>query len=168
MGISLYTIPDFPVDEGQRGRAVLNSKVLEKADAELLQKVVTDIRAAIGTKMSIITIIHEYCAYVIAASGFTPGVYQRSTSFCGHAILEPEHPFVVLDAAKDDRFAGNPFVEEAENIRFYAATSLVDDDGYALGTVCVFDDQPRKSLSEPQRSILEAAASAVIAHLKSL
>lgn len=79
----------------------------------------------------------------------------RSISFCAHAILDPEDPMVVEDAAADPRFSDNPLVTE-NGYRFYAGAP-VEADGMPIGTVCVLDREPR-SLTSEQVQVLQALA----------
>src|SRR5690606_10691131 len=84
----------------------------------------------------------------------------RSTSFCGHAILDESSIFIVEDARKDPRFVDNPLISEMNAI-FYAGVRLVNSDGYPLGTLCVFDKKPR-TLSKQQKTALSALAYQVV------
>jgi len=70
-------------------------------------------------------------------------------SFCIYTV-ESDELFVVEDASQDDRFAGIPAVEDEPNIRFYAGYPLKAEGGERIGTLCVFDTEPR-SLSEAER-----------------
>ncbi len=62
----------------------------------------------------------------------------RPTSFCAHAMLEPE-PMVVPDAKLDPRFESNPLVTGHPHIRFYAGAPLISHEGAPLGSLCVID-----------------------------
>jgi len=88
----------------------------------------------------------------------------RAQAFCTHAIMQPEM-FVVPDAAKDERFAQNPFVTGETHIRFYAGAPLAARDGHLLGTLCVMDRQPR-ALTNTQMRALEILSRLVIANIE--
>ena len=62
--------------------------------------------------------------------------------------------------AADERFQGNPLVDQDPAIRFYAGAPIVTDDGLALGTVCVIDTQVRE-LTAVQRRSLKSLSSLV-------
>ncbi len=88
----------------------------------------------------------------------------RASSFCGHAILEPD-VMVVPDAILDDRFAGNPLVSGERGFRFYAGAPLITSDGQAIGTICVMDRKPRE-LTPEQIEALRALARQVVGQLE--
>ena len=101
----------------------------------------------------------------IAAVGMDPSVCAREDSMCA-AVLHEMEPVIVPDASQDPRFAENPFVTGAiGEVRFYAANHLITPQGVAIGTLCVFDDQPRE-LDETQRQALRMLADRVVDSLE--
>lgn len=87
----------------------------------------------------------------------------RNLSFCEYTI-QNDSVFEISDASADIRFADHPFVTGEPHLRYYAGTPLIDDDGYILGTLCVFDYAPRQ-LSDTQKEMLQCLANEVIVHL---
>lgn len=79
-----------------------------------------------------------------AAFGTDIQQMPRSLAFCNHTIADPSHAMVVPDTLADSRFQNHPHVLAPPHIRFYAGVCLVDDDGYALGTLCVMDHKPSR------------------------
>jgi len=90
---------------------------------------------------------------------------KRDLSFCTHAIASNEEIMVVDDARLDQRFADNPVVAGPAHITFYAGVPLINEDGYALGTICVFD-QKANTISADQANALKTLAKQVIDKLE--
>jgi two-component system NtrC family sensor kinase len=86
----------------------------------------------------------------------TVGVQVRETplemSICAHAIKQ-EDLFIVPDTLQDARFRENPMVVGEPHIRFYAGAPLINEDGFALGTLCVLDRQPRELDLEQKQAL---------------
>lgn len=80
----------------------------------------------------------------------------REQSFCAHAILQEDlsQPFVVTDASQDVRFADNPLVTGAPDIRFYAGVAIREpEQQLPVGTLCLIDTVPRE-LTPALRDVL--------------
>ena len=95
------------------------------------------------------------CQYV--TEGFDGGSSPRSDAMCEVTFREgrPQH---VPDARLDPRFADNPWVDgRRAAVRFYAAAPLVTDDGFTLGTLCVFDGRPRVLDPRQQEALVDLA-----------
>lgn len=162
MSITFYAPPPLPADEEERVAAVIASGLLDAIDDARLVALADQTRRELGTACAAVTLLHGDRQTLIAGAGCTTGSYRRATSFCGHAILERSGLLCVPDAAVDDRFAGNPHVIDDRIVRFYAAASIRDASGHALGALCVFDPAPRRPLSAPEAIRLRELADAVL------
>lgn len=108
-----------------------------------------------GTPISYISFIDQDRVWLKSVRGLSVQESARDESFCGHTILNPNEILEVEDATKDERFYDNPFVTGSSNFKFYVGVPIVNENGSAVGTLCVVDRQPRK-LSEGQRSAMMA------------
>src|SRR6266576_1306939 len=68
-------------------------------------------------------------------------------------------------AGYDERFRNNPLVTSEPKIRFYAGAPLINEEGYALGTICVIDRTPRQ-LDSGQQAALKALSRQVLAQME--
>lgn len=71
--------------------------------------------------------------------------------------------FFAISCAR--RFAENPLVLNAPNIRFYAGAPLVTSTGDRVGTVCIVDDRPRE-LEAQSLNVLINFAEVVVRELE--
>lgn len=164
MSLSVYTAPPMPMNEQDRERELARSGLPGRDAAGGLDRIVADARHHLRTRMAIVTIVSGDSAHVIAATGLATGVYRRHTSICGHAILAPDRLFVVPDTVLDPRFAGNPFVDRPDGVRFYAAAVLVSN-GFPIGTLCVFDACPRPGLRDGEAFALQRLGMAAVSSI---
>ncbi len=112
-----------------------------------------------GTPISLITLMDQDVQWIKAKLGVDVSEMPRKTSFCTHAI-ESEEIMIVEDAQQDQRFSELPVVANNPHIRFYASANLKSYDGYNVGTLCVYDLQP-KTLTAQQQASLTALANQV-------
>lgn len=117
------------------------------------------------TPFSVITLVDEERQWFKSRVGIELPETDRAISFCATAMLS-KSPFLVEDTLDDPRFAGNPLVLSGPCLRFYAGIPLVTPDGYALGTLAVMDQVPRR-LSGFQMEALETLALQVLQNLQS-
>jgi len=78
---------------------------------------------------------------------------SRGLSLCSLAILE-ETPTIFEDALKEPCLLANPLVIGSFGLRFYAGAPIMTNDGYAIGTACIVDKEPR-TFSREDISMLE-------------
>jgi PAS domain S-box-containing protein len=95
-----------------------------------------------------------------ARTGLDATETPRAVSFCTVAMYGLD-VMVVPDATRDPRFADNPLVTGAPNIRFYAGVPLKSADDAPLGTLCVIDTRPREGLADLEREGLQVLAANV-------
>lgn len=113
------------------------------------------------TPISLISLVDEKRQWFKSTQGITIRETPRPLSFCAHTILDPSEPLLVPDTRQDERFADNPFVTGEPHVVFYAGIPLTDENGFALGSLCVLDDKPRQ-LSPDQLTALKTLTRQVV------
>jgi hypothetical protein len=139
-------VRDRPDDEAARQRAVDELRVLDIDADPGLEDLAELARTVLGTASAEINVLDHDRQWKVAVAGSVRAQTPRSVSFCGHTICR-SGPMIVGDAAADPLFADNPLVTAPVPMRFYAGHPIESVDGYRVGTLCVYDAEPRDPAS---------------------
>jgi PAS domain S-box-containing protein len=159
-----YPACPLPRTDAERLAALHSYEILDTHPEEAYDDIARLAAQLCGTTSAAVTFIDRtrYWAKASVAASMSEG--PRGDSLCSH-VVGAAQSIVVEDARADARFHDNPFVTGPAGVRFYAGAPVISRDGVALGTVCVFDREPR-SLSLGQRDALGALARQVSALLE--
>lgn len=151
----------LPVNEIARLQSLLDYQILDTPPEPEYDQLVELAAKICETPICLVSLSDSDRQWFKASHGLE-GVAEtpRDVSFCSHA-LNSAGAFVVPNALEDERFFDNPYVTGGLDIRFYAAMPLKNNQGHALGTLCVIDQKP-KQLSPDQIRALEILGHQVV------
>jgi GAF domain-containing protein len=156
--------PSMSTNDAERVSALQKYAILD-SEPELAFDDLTLLASYVcKTPIALISLIDEDRQWFKAKVGISATETSRDIAFCSTAIQQSD-VFVVPDALQDERFRTNPLVVSEPNIRFYAGAPLINEDGYALGTLCVLDQTPRELAAE-QRAALKALSRLVLMQME--
>lgn len=147
-------------DEKKRLNTVRRYLGLKISREKELQDIVKLAAEICKTPIALITLMEEAVQYIRFSEGTDVTQNSRENSFCRYLVGEKDL-MEVPDALNDSRFNDNPFVVNSPNIRFYAGAPLNTYDNQHLGTLCVFDVQPKR-LTDKQKEMLTILSRQVI------
>jgi GAF domain-containing protein len=142
----------MPSTETARLAALNRYAILDTEPEQSFDDLVVLASFVCRTPIATLSLVDDHRQWFKSKVGVEIRETPRDISFCAHAIQQ-EELFIVPDALADPRFKDNPLVLGDPHIRFYAGAPLIDEDGYALGTLCVMDRQPRE-LDDTQKEAL--------------
>ncbi|MEZ0540026.1 PAS domain-containing protein [Fibrella arboris] len=116
------------------------------------------------TRIGLISLVNDSRLWFTSGDGHTTHEAPHGHPFYSHALASPANILIVNDLRSDSRFADSPFVKGEPHIVFYAGAPLIDQEGVALGTLCVLDTEPR-ALSQRQLTALTRLANQVVSLL---
>ena len=143
-----------PANDAERVAAVKSYHLLDTAP-EIAYDEITELAAQIcQCPVSVIGLVDETRDWKKSAYGFQPDqcTMPRELSICSSIICSNDL-VVSPDLTKDERFRENSMVTGEPNIRFYCGMPLINPQGYALGTMCVVDFQPRELTFEQTEAV---------------
>jgi adenylate cyclase len=145
-----YPIPD---NEVERIAAVQTYHVTDTSP-EIAYDDIAELAAEIcHCPVGMINIIADKQEWLKAKYGLPPNLtYLPRGTACSTAICQSDL-LKVSDLAIDERFADHAAVKGEPHFRFYCGMPLINPEGYALGTVCVFDFEPRDLTFEQSESL---------------
>ncbi|TSD67368.1 PAS domain S-box protein [Inquilinus sp. KBS0705] len=142
--------------EQERLNAVNRFKHLDAGITNDLNELVSLIAEICNTPVALITLLDKDTQWFKASVGTEVDCTDRSVSFCNHTI-EQDGLLIIPDLAADDNYNTNPLVTGEPHVRFYAGATLTTKDGYAIGSLCVIDMQPRELTEHQKKSMLVMA-----------
>ncbi len=154
--------PLLTPQESQRLQNLQRYRILDTPSEPVFDDLTRIAAIVCESPIAVMSLVDENRQWFKAKHGLEATETPREQAFCAHSIHDREI-MEVFDAATDVRFAQNPLVTGAPNIRFYAGAPLTGPDGTAAGTLCVIDRIPRR-LQPSQREAL-AALSRIATHL---
>lgn len=156
-------IAAVPQNEQDRLKALLKLQILDTEPDAIFDAITSLAATLFQVPIVLVSLIDEQRQWFKSSQGLEVRQTDRKLAFCAHAILQPDI-FIVEDASQDERFADNPLVCTIPNIRFYAGCPLINEHGYALGTLCIIDRVPRK-ITEQDKIVLRKLADQVMVRL---
>jgi eukaryotic-like serine/threonine-protein kinase len=110
----------------------------------------------LGAPIALISIVDTDRVWLKSRRGYDAEAVDRNTSFC--VVTDPgSGPWTIPDARADPRTADNPVVLGDPKVRSYAAAPLTTHDGHHLGSLCVYDLEPREFDGEALRTLEDLA-----------
>jgi len=155
-----------PVNETERLAALHALDIVDSAPESAYDEIAELAAQICGCPIAYISFIDDDRRWLKARYGLPAGVTNapRGNAVCTTTICGTDL-FVVSDLKQDPRFENNPMVALEPPCRFYCGMPLITDEGYALGTLCVMDFEPRQ-LSFEQTESLRRLSHQVLAQLE--
>ncbi|CAN5398906.1 hypothetical protein BH11ACT7_BH11ACT7_15270 [soil metagenome] len=134
------------INNPQRLRALYATGLLDTAPEELYDRITRAAAAALDTPAASLTLVDADRQFFKSTVGMKiESPQDRQTplprSVCQYAVASAA-PLVLDDARVDPVFKNHPAVVDGMVVA-YLGIPLIDGDGNAIGTLCVFDSRPR-------------------------
>ena len=150
-------------DEDARLAAVHSYGILDGPRLPALDELTRLAASMFGTPMSAVSLVDRDRQWFAGSTGIAGAETPRDVSFCAHAVAERRR-LVVPDARQHPHFGTYRTVTGDPHVRFYAGSPLLDEDGHAVGALCVVDDRPG-DLGPRQCEALDTLAAQAVGHL---
>lgn len=155
----------LPANEVDRLNALAEYQILDTLPEEVYDDISRIASEITGTPIALLSLIDSDRHWVKSSQGLDVQEIPREISFCAHAILNPDEPLIVEDTRYDERFHDNPLTTGDPGVIFYAGVPIVNNRGYALGSLCIIDSRPR-TLPDNKIMALKALAKLVTCHFE--
>ena len=156
--------PLIPQDEAERLVELRLSGAVDSTPEERFDKITRMAQRMFKAPFAAVSFVEGDRQWFKSKQGLNLADATRDHSFCGHAINSSE-VYVVEDAVLDPIFAQNPMVLDDPHIRFYAGYPVQGRGGHNVGTLCIFDTEPRQ-FTEADRETLKDLAEMVEKELR--
>ncbi|MBD1394803.1 sensor histidine kinase [Mucilaginibacter glaciei] len=163
--MSITAAYPLPENEDERLEALESYHVLDTTPEEDFDELTLLASEICQTPIALISLIDDKRQWFKSHYGLAIDETPKEYAFCAHAIVNPNEVMEIKDSRLDARFANNPLVTGDPHVIFYAGVPLLNEDGHALGSLCVIDNKP-KELTAGQTKALRVLAKQVLAQME--
>ena len=152
----------LPENERERQAALLTYKILD-TPPEIAYDEIAELAAQIcGCPAGLVTFLDDKRQWMKAKCGMPPELTHvpKEISICQATLCNNDLVYIE-NVALDERFNQSPLVAGEFALRFYCGMPLITAEGYALGTLCVIDFEPRTLTFQQQEAVRRLARQAV-------
>ncbi|MCT7657787.1 GAF domain-containing protein [Mycobacterium deserti] len=134
------------IGDPDRLRALHRTELLDSPPDEVYDRITRAAAAALDAPHAAVALVDVDRQFFKSAHGMGDGsVEDRQTplelSICQYAVANGA-PLILEDARRDPVFRNHPVVRGGA-VAAYLGMPLIDHEGNAIGTLCVFDSKPR-------------------------
>jgi eukaryotic-like serine/threonine-protein kinase len=148
-----------PASEEDRVDAVRKYGVLDTPPDEAFDRLTRIAGRMLDAPISFVSIVDSDRVFHKARRGVDIVEVPREFSLCPITV-ELAAPWYVADIAVDERTKDNALLAQY-GVRAYAAAPMIDEEGRAIGSLCVYDTRPRTFTPEDLEDLNELAAVAM-------
>jgi GAF domain-containing protein len=131
------------IPENETERLATLRKYIEAIPDGYFVNLATIMAKTFQTPIALISLVDEFEVSFVGNVGMQDvKKVSRGLSLCSLAVLNDD-PTVFEDATKEPCLLANPLVTGSFGLRFYAGAPITTKDGYAIGTACIVDKEPR-------------------------
>jgi GAF domain-containing protein len=132
----------IPGNEKERLEALYDYQILDTQAEPSFDELTLLATYICKTPIALISLLDRDRQWFKSIIGPIPPETNRDIAFCSYCILQQDF-MIVPDTLKDERFINNPLVISEPKIRFYGGFPLINNQGFAIGSLCVMDFMPR-------------------------
>ncbi len=149
---------------GARQRVLAELEILDTAPEPQFEAVVALLGDLFAVPVVLFALHDGHRHWYKARIGIPERERRAQDSLCQYVIDADRKPLIMTDTRLDTRAHDNPNVTGPDGVRFFAGATVALSSGIEVGTLCIFDTEPREGFGEREGAQL-AAAAGLIAHL---
>jgi adenylate cyclase len=140
------------LNDADRVAALRSYNILDSAPEPAYEEITKLASQVCECPVATIGFIDDRRHWAKSRCGLPRGEKPRELSICSTTVCQADL-LLIPDLRADERFAEFATVATEPHFRFYCGMPLINPEGFALGTLCVMDFQPRKLTFEQTEAI---------------